>query len=468
MRYTGSTRIEGSNPSRSAFSFYYKGSRPRVAISPPRPCGCTDGARVPTKSQRRPQMAYSRRMLPAEGSEPVLRDHVHRTPMTNRRGRRSNGEGSIRQRPNGRWEARFAAVDSAGKLHRRSYFAATRVEAERELRAALTQRDAGTMPPGPRETVAHFLQQWLTGSRSRVRPRTWDRYEEHVRLHLVPALGRLPLGRIGPSDVQRMSSELIARGLSPATARRAHATLRAALQEAVRWHLIPHNPAALAAPPRVARREMAAFSPDEARRFLFAVHGTRHEALWVLALTTGLRQGELLALRWPDLELESGYLIVRGTLTRLRGQSSHAGESKSHQEITSPKTARSRRRVEFGALAADALHSHRVAQDAVRARAGSTWSETRLVFCGEHGQFIQPSSLNRELKGLLKQYGLPAIRFHDLRHTAATLLLTKDVNPKKVSELLGHSSVAITLDTYSHVLPGVHREVAAVMDNLLA
>jgi integrase len=384
-----------------------------------------------------------------------------------RRPRRVNGEGSVRRRPNGRWEARLAVVDAAGKLHRHSFFAATRREAGQRLREALAQRDGGVIAPGARETVDRFLVTWLEGVKPRLRPRSWDRYEEHVRLHLVPTVGRVPLSRLSPGDVQRANAALLDGGLAPATVRRAHATLRAALQDALRWRQIISNPAALVSPPRAPQREMAALGPEEARALLRAAQGDPLEALWVLAVTAGLRQGELLALRWDDVDLDGGSVSVTGTLTRVRRETRADGESKTHQVIASPKTARSRRRVDVGTLAVDALRTHRRRQIEDRLRAANLWVDRGLVFCGPTGGFLQPVSVNGELRRLLAAAGLPLIRFHDLRHTAATLLLGRDVNPKKVSEMLGHSTVAITLDTYSHVLPGMHRQAARVMDELL-
>jgi integrase len=183
-----------------------------------------------------------------------------------------------------------AVVDSSGKLHRQSVFGATERDVRRRLRELVLQREAGVIAPGARETMARFLTTWLEGVRPTLRPRSWDRYEEHVRLHLIPMLGRIPLARLSPMDVQRAHNELLKMGLAPATVGRAHAALRAALKQALRWQLIPSNPASLVTPPRVEHREMAAMDPEQARRFLNGARGTPLEALWVLAVTTGLRR----------------------------------------------------------------------------------------------------------------------------------------------------------------------------------
>ena len=386
---------------------------------------------------------------------------------TAKQARGANGEGGVRQRPSGRWEARAAIVDAAGRLRRRSVMADTEREANRRLRELVSQHEAGILAPDARGTMARFLTGWLEGVKPTLRPRSWDRYEEHVRLHLIPTLGRIPLARLSPMDVQRANNELLKMGLAPATVCRAHAALRAALKQALRWQLIPSNPASLVTPPRVEHREMAALDPEQARRFLTAARGTPLEALWVLAVTSGLRQGELLALQWSEVDLEGASVRVTGTLTRIDVEAAGAGHPKTHRVTAPPKSARSRRRVEIGALAVDALREHRRHQVEQRLHAGTLWVDRDLVFCGATGGHLHPVRLNRELRSLLAIGGLPMIRFQDLRHTAASLLLGRDVNPKKVSEMLGHSTVAITLDTYSHVLPTMHREAARVMDDLL-
>ena len=172
--------------------------------------------------------------------------------------RGANGDGGVRQRPSGRWEARAAVVDAAGRLHRRSVTADTERDARRRLRELVAQHEAGIIAPDARETMARFLTSWLEGVKPTLRPRSWDRYEEHVRLHLIPTLGRIPLARLSPMDVQRANNELLKMGLAPATVGRAHAALRAALKQALRWQLIPSNPTSLVTPPRVEHREMAA------------------------------------------------------------------------------------------------------------------------------------------------------------------------------------------------------------------
>lgn len=220
------------------------------------------------------------------------------------------------------------------------------------------------------------------------------------------------------------------------------------------------NVAELVDPPRPTRHEMAVFSPEQARAFLAAAADNRLEALYVLAITTGMRQGELLGLRWRDVDLGDGYLQVKATMQRTKGK----GIGLAH-----PKMAGSRRRIALTGMAVAALKHHRTEQKEERLKTGSTWEDQDLVFCNGHGRPIEQSNLTRRsFKPLLRKVSLPEIRFHDLRHTAATIYLRKRVPPKVVSEMLGHSQVGITLNIYSHVLPDMQREATEAMESALA
>ncbi len=366
--------------------------------------------------------------------------------------RRVNGEGTVSAKPraDGLWVARYSIVVD-GKVKRPVLYGKTRAEVAGKLRAALVARDRGDRPAA-RESVAEYLAKWHEGSRSQLRDSTWRRQGEHIRLHLAPLLGQFQLRRLAPSDVSRAYGQLLARGLAPATVRRIHAVLHRALVQAVEWRLLQVNVASLAHPPRIVRREMAALSPAQARELLESLHSDRLEALLVVAVTTGMRQGELLALRWADVDLEAGWLRVTGSL--------------SGKVITEPKTARSRRRVELTEVAVDVLRRHRAAQLEERIAAANVWHDRGLVFANLTGGFIARNKLDDRFHALLESAGLPRIRFHDLRHTAATLMLGRGVHPKVAAEMLGHSNVGITLDLYSHVTPTMQREAVAAMDDV--
>jgi integrase len=370
---------------------------------------------------------------------------------------RTSGEGNIRHRKDGRWEGRYYATAEDGHSVRRSVFGATDKDVVKALRVALTARDDGKPAPHGSETVGSFLMTWLDGARPTIRPGTWRRYEQLTRLYLVPGLGRVRLVALGPQHVSKLYRDLLAGGMTPATTHYVHRTLRRALGQAERWKLVTSNAAAVVTPPRPEPREMHTLTAEQVRRLLDAAPD-RDRPLYLLAVSTGMRLGELLGLRWADVDLDCGSLRVVATLRHLSGEAA---------TFAPPKTARSRRRVELSASVVAALSAHKVATIEERWRSGQLWQDHDLVFPNLLGRPRGPSNVSRELHPLLERAGLPRIRFHDLRHTAATLMLGRGVHPKLVSDMLGHASVGITLDTYSHSLPSMHREAAQVMEALL-
>jgi integrase len=300
---------------------------------------------------------------------------------------------------------------------------------------------------------------WLTAVRPSLRPSTWRRYEQYARLHAVPLLGAHPLADIGPVDLQLLYANRIAAGCSPTSVGHLHRFLHRVFDQAVRWDAAPRNPAKLAAPPRAVRHEFRALTAAQCRRLLAGVRGDRLEALYVVALATGMRQGELLALRWADVDLAAGRLAVRGTLQRDQGGG---------WAVREPKTHRSRRQVALAPVAVAALRAHRDRQDAERRTVGSRWEDNDLVFANRVGRPLSAQNLvQRHFHPLLARLSLPRVRFHDLRHTAATLLLAEGVHPKIVSELLGHKEVDVTLNLYSHVTPAMHQAAAEALGKLL-
>ena len=343
---------------------------------------------------------------------------------------------------------------------RRYVYGKTRAEAARKLAALTQQRDSGLPMPAGRQTVASFLAEWLQGQRSQLRPKSWRRHEEHIRIHIVPVVGNVGLRRLTPQHLSHLYANRLASGLSPLSVHHIHATMHRALVHAVRWGLVARNVADLVDPPRVQHREMLVLSPEQVRRLLEAAKGGPLEAVIAVAVSTGLRRGELLALRWRDVELDVGVLRVVGTLQR---------DYDRKLVIAEPKTARSRRQVELSAIAVDALRAHRAAQTETRLLLGEEWEDNDLVFPNPFGR---PQDGSHLLLGqfvpLLESAGLPRIRLHDLRHTAATLLLGRGIHPKIVSEMLGHTTVGITLDLYSHVTPTMHRAAANAIDDALS
>jgi integrase len=375
--------------------------------------------------------------------------------------KRGNGEGSITKRKDGRWMARYT-VHTAKGLKRRVLYARTRKEAADKLAKALSDGAAGIVYDDEGMTVGEYLDRWLRDVvRGSVRESTFDRDSYLVNNHLKPALGRRKLKRLSPADVQALYRHMLDAGLSPSTVNKAHTILHKALRQAVRWSLVARNVTEAVKAPRPSSEEMRPLSAEEARGLLEAARGDRLEALYVLAVTTGMRRGELLGLKWADVDLEGGAVSVRRTLTRTdNGKRVALGE---------PKTKKSRRTVRLTPEAVRVLREYLARQLGEIEVLGDSYGDEGLVFTTQRGTPINPSNLRqRSLAPLLRKAELPPIRFHDLRHTCATLLLSRNVHPKLVQEMLGHATVAITLDTYSHVLPGMGEQATRAMEDLLS
>jgi integrase len=360
---------------------------------------------------------------------------------------RANGDGDVfgRKSKEGKVTSyRGKYVDPSGKT--RYVSGKTKAEARTKLRKARGDAESGLVFDGGNVRVSEYLGRWLNDSvRGSVKPITHESYEMLVNKHVIPAMGNVRLQGLTPGHLQGFYRSKLDEGLSPRTVQYLHVVLHRALKQALRWGLVTRNVAEAVDPPKVHKKEVAPLSPEQARAFLEAARGDRLEALYVLAVHTGMRQGELLALRWDDVDLDAGVLRVRGT-----------------------KTARSRRTVKLSETALDALRSHLGRQLEEIDRVGSMWRENGLVFATEIGTPLNRHNLvNRSFRPLLLRVGLPYIRFHDLRHTCATILLSKGVHAKFVQELLGHATIAITLDTYSHVLPGMGGGTAVAMDEAL-
>jgi integrase len=373
--------------------------------------------------------------------------------------RRGNGEGTITRRKDGRWEARYTVFTASGPK-RKALYGKTRAEVAEKLTKAMADRNGGLTFDAKNQTVGEYLTRWLRDSvKGSVKSITFENHERLVRVHITPALGRVKLKALSPAHLQAFYRDHLDAGLSPRTVRYLHALLHRSLKQALRWNLVPHNVAKAVDPPKVPRKDMRVLSPEQARAILEAARGDRLEALYVLAVHCGLRQGELLALRWEDVDLEAETLRVSRTLSRTKGGPT----------FTAPKTAKSRRTVRLTSKAVEALkrHSERQAEEIVRM--DTLYRDQGLVFASEVGTPMNRHNLNyRSFKPLLERAGLPNMRFHDLRHTCATLLLSRGVHPKFVQKLLGHATIAITLDTYSHVLPGMGDQTAAAMEDALS
>ena len=308
------------------------------------------------------------------------------------------------------------------------------------------------------QTLAEFVADWLPTVRIALRPSTWESYRCNLTHHVLPRLGDVALNRLAPLHLNRLYAELLASGrvdgsggLSHKTVHYVHTIVHRCLGDALRWGLIDNNPGELCAPPRQVRPEVSAWDAHEAKRFLCGVRQDRLYALYVVALTTGMRRGELLGLSWDSVDLDQRRLFVRQTLIAINYT----------LELSSPKTKRSRRPITLDDATTFALVEHRARQDQERAQSASAYRDRGLVFAKQNGEPMHPHSVSQGFDRRVKRLGLPRIRFHDLRHTSASLALAAGVHPKAVSERLGHASVTITLDTYSHVVPTLQHEAAA-------
>ena len=372
--------------------------------------------------------------------------------------RRGPNEGSLYQRQDGRWEGAVHMGYENGRRVRKFVIAETRAEANAKLAPLLKARDERRPVPDQRTKLGPFLRQWLDEvAKPTVRASTFSSYDGIVRLHLVPDLGRIALAKLTPTDVQRLLNAKRTAGLSPRRVAYIHAVLRRALVTAERWGLVSRNVVKLVDPPRAQDHEIRPLTPEEARRLIDAAVDDRLQALYLTALATGLRQGELLALRWLDVDLETRRLSVRHTLARVDGR----------LVLLEPKTERSRRTLVLPEVAVTALRAHRTRQRMERLVAGSRWHDTGHVFTTTVGTPIEAARVTRAFHAALIRADLPPSRFHDLRHAAATYLLAQGFTLEDVKNLLGHSSITLTSNTYGHVLERRQEQVAAGMDAVL-
>jgi integrase len=343
----------------------------------------------------------------------------------------------------------------------------TRKEAARWLTTALGQVDQGGYVAPTRELVGEYLLEWLAGIRSSLRPSTWESYERLVRRHLIPRIGHIYLHQLGPGHLSTLYADLHTTGrldgtggLSARTVQYLHVVLSKALSDAVAEGRLPRNVAQLKTVrerlPKATSHDMTTWTAGQLTSFLEGLRGDRLEVPVLLAATTGLRRGEVLGLRWADLDTDAGRLAVRQTLTAPRNP-----DTGKHVPIFGePKTRRGKRSVPLPARTVAALRAHRKAQAAERLAVGPDYTDHGLVFAEPDGSPTHPDRFRERFEHRVARSGLPPIRFHDLRHTYATLQLQAGVHPKVVSEALGHANIGITLDTYSHATPSMLEQAA--------
>lgn len=378
-------------------------------------------------------------------------------------GRRGRKEGSIyKRKSDGRWCGVIdCGYSSDGRRMRKVFYGASRAEVAAKLNKAVHDLSIGLPVITVRHSLSEYLDAWLADIRHSVRPLTYQQYEGHCRLYLKPTLGMCRLDKLTPHMVRQFVDKMLSRGLSPRTVQLSLVILRHALSQAVKDGMIVRNVAKLVQSPRVVRHQFKVFSREEARRFLAAIRGHRLEALYIVALTLGLRQGEVLGLSWDAIDFDAGTLTITQSLERIGGK---RYGSPGRLVLVEPKTAGSRRTLKLPDIALKALSSHRARQLQERFQCGRKWQDTGLVFTTRHGTPIEPSDLHGGFKRILADAKLPTMRFHDLRHSAATILVASGVPLKVIQTLLGHSTITLTANTYAHVLPELLDDCARRMD----
>lgn len=362
------------------------------------------------------------------------------------------------------WEAiADLGHDVNGKRLRRKFRGKDRAEVEQKLAEALEGKRKGVVAT-KRVTVQAWLEHWLRAAEAggEVRPRTLDFYRWTLSQHVIPAIGRRTLEQLTPTDVDVMLAQLRKKGLSVRSVLHVRSVLRTALHQAMRDGLLMRNAAGLSKAPTPPHIEMKALDPQQAKAFIHALEGERLEALYLVAIGLGLRSGEVLGLTWDALDLEAGRLKVSQALQYQRGPSTGT------PVMVPPKSQKSRRTLPLPAFVLDGLRRHRRSQ-AAEQLASPVWLDEGwgLCFTTPIGTPLNPRATLDDLKRILKAAGLPCIRFHDLRHSCASLLAASGVDYKVVSEILGHSTTRLTLDVYGHVFEAQHDAAASAMEALL-
>lgn len=372
--------------------------------------------------------------------------------------------GSVRKRGRGSWRVVVDVERGLDGKRKQMTFTVrgTKKDAEAALSKVLADIENGGFVEPSKLTVGEFLERWLKHVETKTSAKTHERYSEIVRLAIYPALGTLKLTSLRPLHIQNFYGDVLSQGrvrtgksLSPRTVLHYHRVLFQALKQAVKWRLLNSNPADAVEPPVPERKEMQALDENQTAILLQGAKSSVHYVAILLAVTTGMRRGEVLALRWCDVDLDKSTLHVVQTVER----------TKSHGlRFKQPKTKRSRRLISLPSISVDALRKHRAVQKQDRLRMGVGWSDSALVCALSTGEPVSPPSLTKAFSALVSKLGLPKIRFHDLRHTHATQMLKQGVHPKVAQERLGHATIAVTLDLYSHVMPGMQEDAASRMD----
>ena len=387
--------------------------------------------------------------------------------------KRGNNEGSVYQMSDGRWAAAITITTAGGKKKRKFSYTSTQQKAIDKLTELRQQKKDGVPFTDERLTVEQWMKAWLRNQRPpATKPKTYIAYEYQTNKHLIPALGKCPLRKLTIQEVRDFMRERLEYGLSQRTVRHLRATLRAALNAAIADGILPErNVASKAKPPALETNPLITYNPEQARLFLKTAKDHRLAALFTTAVSLGLREGEILGLQWPDINFARRTLTVQRTLQRVKrvrlGDDPKPGERKTEVLLLHPKTEDSRRTLSLPTVLVRALEEHQKRQGEEQLLAGSAWKGTNFVFTSRIGTPLDQRRVCREFSALTTAASLPRLRFHDLRHSAASLLIAQGVHARAIMELLGHSTITLTMDTYGHLMESVNRNTAEQMDSIL-
>ena len=387
--------------------------------------------------------------------------------------RRDRGDGSIRKRPNGSFEGRYSYIDeNTGKRKEKSVYAPTQSEAKRKLKELIKQIenivDDNEYVKPSNITLGDWLDTWMKEyKKNSVRPATYTSYHHSIESHIRPALGNIELQKLRPDHVQTLLNDMARGGmqkspLAPWTVLKAKNILSGALEQAIRNQIIPYNPAKAAVPPKLEQKEIRILTESEQKQFMDAIKSHRLEALYLLALATGMRRGEIMALTWDCVDWKNKSIAVKGSISRVKDPDTGITALR----YSEPKTKSGRRQVPILPNMIPVLQAHQRRQEAEKTEAGSAWNPQNLVFCSNVGTVIEPRRVCTTMNKITDAAELPRFTFHALRHTFATRMLEANVPAKVVQDVLGHADVTLTLNTYSHVIGSTAHEQMAKINSL--
>lgn len=376
--------------------------------------------------------------------------------------KKANGSGTIRKRADGRWEGKYTLGydPKTGKLIRKSVYGKTQKEVRLALSKIVSEMDSGTYAEPSKMKVSQWLDEWLASYTMNIKPATRSAYEEHIRVHIKPSLGDIPLKQLSTRDIQQLYTNLLKeRELSPKTVRNIHGVLHRTLEQAKLLGYIRVNPADAAVTPRVEKKQVETLDAEDIGKFLAAIRGTKYEYPLFVAVFTGLRQGELLGLTWDCVDFEHGMLLINKQHNRVKGDTEFRFASLKNDKA---------RVLTVADEVIDVLKLQKQRQESWAAALGNGWENPdNLVFTTEFGRYINNKILYQNFKRIAKKLGKPDLRFHDLRHTYAVNSLRAGDDIKTVQENLGHATASFTLSTYAHATPGMKRESAKRMTEFI-